>query len=174
MGTRGITQVINSEGQTVVAQYGQWDHYPSGQGLNILDFLTSKYNIVSQLENSLFKCYWAKQAELDELYKPYVNEQGWMDMDQANAFSAAYPSLTRDTCSDILKVVTYSTGQVPLVNEEEFINDELFCEGVYTINFKTREFITKYGEKVVSFGLDSLPQSHDEYLNAFSVEKSLV
>ena len=31
MGTRGLTMVV-SKGKTRVAQYGQWDHYPSGQG----------------------------------------------------------------------------------------------------------------------------------------------
>lgn len=173
MGTRGITQVIDSNGITVVAQYGQWDHYPEGQGTNILDFMTSKYNIVDMLKSALFKCYWADENELQSIYKNYVNEQGWMDMEQANKFNSAYPSLTRDTCSDILKVIVYSTGKVPLVNESAFANDELFCEGVYTINFQTNEFISQYGGRVVSYALDSLP-TVDEYLHAFSAEESLV
>jgi hypothetical protein len=173
MGTRGITQVIDTNGQTVVAQYGQWDHYPEGQGINVLNFLTSKYNIVDMLKNALFKCYWADEEERKSIYKNYVNEQGWMDMEQANLFGAAYPSLTRDTCSDILKVIVYSTGRVPLVNESEFMNDELFCEGIYTVNFQTNEFISQFGGRTVSFALDALPEQ-DEYLMAFSKEEELV
>ena len=36
MGTRGLTKVIDKDGITKVAQYGQWDHYPEGQGVKIL------------------------------------------------------------------------------------------------------------------------------------------
>ena len=38
MGTRNLTMVI-SENKTKVAQYGQWDGYPEGQGKTILKFL---------------------------------------------------------------------------------------------------------------------------------------
>lgn len=170
MGTRGITRVINKDGQTVVAQYGQWDHYPSGQGINILSFLGSRHDVIKSLETALFKCYWVTDEDLKTMYEGFVNENGMMTMEQSDMFSSMYPSLTRNTCSDILKVVTYSTAKVPLVNEEEFINDTLFCEGVYTINFKTREFVTEYGGHTVSFPLDNLPTKYD-YINAFEKEE---
>ena len=38
MGTRGLTQVI-LDGEYKISQYGQWDHYPSGAGVEVLDFL---------------------------------------------------------------------------------------------------------------------------------------
>lgn len=170
MGTRGITQVIDSNGQTVVAQYGQWDHYPDGQGLNILSFLTSSYNIVEQLEKALFKCYFATESELEEMYKPYVTPEGMMTMENSDKFAVMYPSLTRNTGSDILKVVTYSTGRVPLSNQIDFIEDDLMCEGVYTIDFQTRLFVSQYGGRRVVFALDKLP-TPELYLNEFSKEE---
>lgn len=170
MGTRGITQVIDSNGQTVVAQYGQWDHYPEGQGLNILSFLTSSHNIVEQLEKALFKCYFATDSELDEMSKPFVTPDGMMTIDNSDKFSVMYPSLTRNTGSDILKVVTYSTGRVPLSNQIDFIEDDLMCEGIYTIDFQTRLFVSQYGGRRVVFALDKLP-TPELYLNEFAKEE---
>ncbi len=42
MGTRNLTMVINQEGEKKVAQYGQWDGYPSVVGLGVLNFLKNK------------------------------------------------------------------------------------------------------------------------------------
>ena len=42
MGTRNLTMVINQEGEKKVAQYGQWDGYPSGVGVGVLKFLKNK------------------------------------------------------------------------------------------------------------------------------------
>ena len=39
MGTRNLTLVKDKEGKTKVAQYGQWDGYPEGQGSTILNFI---------------------------------------------------------------------------------------------------------------------------------------
>lgn len=170
MGTRGITQVIDSDGIVRVAQYGQWDHYPSGQGLNILEFITG-YKNLERLKASLFKAYFATDEELQAAVDSVVNEDGWMSMDEADKFASMYPSLTRDTCSDILKVLVYSTGRVPLRNDVEFIQDDLFCEGVFTINFQTNEFISHCGVEV-RFPLDNLP-TPEVYLEAFQKERAL-
>lgn len=44
MGTRNTTRIyFNNE--LKVAQYGQWDGYPSGQGKDFMNFCASKYNM---------------------------------------------------------------------------------------------------------------------------------
>ena len=42
MGTRNLT-VVYVDGEYRVAQYGQWDGYPSGQGMTCLKFLTEEF-----------------------------------------------------------------------------------------------------------------------------------
>ena len=38
MGTRHITRVIYKE-EVIIDQYGQWDGYPTGQGMNVMQFV---------------------------------------------------------------------------------------------------------------------------------------
>ena len=160
MGTRNLTKVIDRNGEIKVAQYGQWDGYPSGQGLNALYHATAHRAI----EAGLAKVRWAEQEELDKIYAslPEMNRFG---TDDSKAFGLMYPNLTRDTCADILGVVAWSIGEVILVDESEFENDGLFCEGVYTIDLQKRKFISTFG-KTVEFDLDNLP-SVQEYLAAW-------
>jgi hypothetical protein len=161
MGTRNLTKVINSQGEIVVAQYGQWDGYPSGQGLNLLEFI-SGYRILDQIELSLDKAYWATQDELDKMFLTLGEKDP----------SVFLPSLTRDTATDIVKVLVYSTANVPLVDDREFENDDLFCEGVYTLDFQQKKFISKFGD-VVEFSFDQLPNK-EEYLMAFGYKREEV
>lgn len=44
MGTRNLTAVY-LDGQYKVAQYGQWDGYPEGQGITVLTFLRDKMDL---------------------------------------------------------------------------------------------------------------------------------
>jgi hypothetical protein len=55
------------------------------------------------------------------------------------------------------------------VDNSEFANDTLFCEGIYEVDFSTNKFITTYGE-VIEYDLDALP-TDKEYLKSF--EKDL-
>ena len=161
MGTRNLTKVIDKDGIVRVAQYGQWDGYPSGQGVNAL---LHAYNHEA-IEKGLGKVRWATDEDLETIYAslPGLNRFGTDDSDK---FGLLYPNLTRDTCANILGVVAWSVGEVILVDQSDFENDELFCEGVYTIDFQQRKFISKFGDKVVEFDLDNLPYQFD-YLNAW-------
>ena len=159
MGTRGLTKVIDANGVTKVAQYGQWDHYPSGQGANILNFLTEDFRIVKKLEMALDKCEFVSDNRREILYAEYNNK--YPVSDEMDRFSVMLPSFSRDTGSDILKVILYTPSVVHLTDESNFESDDLFCEGVYTINYQTREFITNYGGVEFAFSLDNLPEMSD-------------
>ncbi|NBR24640.1 MAG: hypothetical protein EBU08_12900 [Micrococcales bacterium] len=153
MGTRNLTKVIDANGVVKVAQYGQWDGYPSGQGVTALYHAHNAKGI----ESNLSKCYFASKDELENIdsiiaasKKPIVE---------------MYPTLSRDTCADILGYVAFATQNIPLVNESAFENEGM-CEGVYTIDFQRMKFVSKYHGKVVEFDLEDLP-SKEEYLGAW-------
>jgi len=165
MGTRGLTKVVDRNGVTKVAQYGQWDHYPAGQGVKILSILTAEHYAVEELELALDKCFFTTEAEREAIYKEYNDR--YPETTHMKKFSSMVPSLSRDTCGDILNVVRWSAGPVPLMDESEFEGDNLFCEGVYEINYQTNKFISKFGDVVAEFDLNKLPDE-STYLNAFT------
>jgi hypothetical protein len=164
MGTRGLTKVIDKDNTLKVAQYGQWDHYPEGQGVKILSILTTDRYAVEELELALDKCYFTTEAERESIYSDYNSK--YPETTHMKKFSSMVPSLSRDTCGDILNVVRWSAGPIPLMDESEFENDDLFCEGVYEVNYNTNKFISKFGGVTVEFPLDKLP-THEEYLQGF-------
>lgn len=161
MGTRNLTKVIDKDGIVRVAQYGQWDGYPSGQGVNAL---VHAYNH-QQIEKGLAKVRWANEGEIEAIVAKFPDE-AYVGTEDSRNFGLYYPNLTRDTCADILGVVAWSVGEVILFDNSEFEEDTLFCEGVYTIDFQKRKFISWYGEKTVEFDLDNLPYQND-YLKAW-------
>lgn len=161
MGTRNLTKVIDREGVVRVAQYGQFDGYPSGQGVNAL---LHAYNH-KQIEKGLAKVRWATEEEVEEIINAFPQANYFGTDDQKN-FDLYYPNLIRETCADILGVVAWSVGEVILVDNSDFEQDELFCEGVYTVDFQKGKFISWYNGKTVEFDLDNLPYQYD-YLAAW-------
>lgn len=154
MGTRNLIKVIDSNGVTKVAQYTQWDGYPSGQGLTVL------YHAINHriIEDKLPKLNFLNDSEIDNINSILsASEKPVLEI---------YPTLSRDIGADILGYIAFSLGDVPLVDNSDFEKDELFCEGVYTLDFEKKAFISIYGDKVVSFPLDNLP-TPEEYLNAW-------
>jgi hypothetical protein len=164
MGTRGLTKVIDKDNILKVAQYGQWDHYPEGQGVKILSILTTDRYAVEELELALDKCYFISDTDREVIYQDYNTR--YPETTHMKKFSSMLPSFSRDTCGDILNVVRWSAGPVPLVDEREFETDDLFCEGVYEINYNTNKFISKFAGLTVEFPLDKLP-TQQEYIQAF-------
>lgn len=162
MGTRGLTKVIDRNGVTRVAQYGQWDFYPAGQGMTVLNFLSYTPNIQA-LEDGLQNVKFVAEDYIAGAAKQFQDENGWMDMDQAEKFSKAYPTLTRDTGANVLAIVAGSNSTVPLIDNASFENDDIFCEGVYTVDFSTNEFRAWFHGTEATYSLDALP-TPEEFL----------
>jgi hypothetical protein len=164
MGTRNLTIVKNLEGTTKIAQYGQWDGYPSYSGIQALAFLRDKVNR-DNLMVELQLVEFVGDEEVDKLYKQFESTD-WENKDFLNA----YPGLHRDTGVGILEVVANATNTIKTVDNTEFANDSLFCEGIYEVDFSTNKFTTNYNDIVVQYDLDNLP-TDEEYLASF--EKDL-
>jgi hypothetical protein len=143
MGTRNLT-VVFSDGEYKVAQYGQWDGYPDGQGATALEFCQK--HLATAYQRQLFKekleaCRFITEEEHDNLWKrqglPEHQEVGGMKFsscNDANHFREVYPSLSRDTGAGILELILNAKAEVPLTNSIEFAGDSLFCEWAYIID----------------------------------------
>jgi len=164
MGTRNLTVVKNLEGTTKIAQYGQWDGYPSYSGIKALEFLRDKVNrdnLLVELQNVEF----ISDEECDQLYNASKSSTDWENKDFLNE----YPGLHRDTGIKILEVVANATNTIKTVDNTEFANDSLFCEGIYEVDFSTNKFTSNYNDIVAMYDLDNLP-TDEEYLSAMGVE----
>jgi hypothetical protein len=157
MGTRNLTIVKNNLGETKIAQYGQWDGYPSYSGIQAINFLRDEYN-QTLLNVKLDLVQFITDEELDTIYEPFKT----MDFENKD-FLNAYPGLHRDTGVKILEVVANATAPIKSVDNTEFANDTLFCEGIYEVDFSTNKFITIYADNKVEYDLDTLP-TNEEYL----------
>lgn len=169
MGTRNLTKVIDQEGNVRVAQYGQFDGYPAGQGANIVDFL-SEYHALATINASLTKCKFISGDEVSAVYDAYNDDPKFDSIkDKPNGFRYAYPSLDRTIAGDILKVIAYSNNEVLLYDDSDFENDTLMCEGVFTIDYQTSLFTTRYHDKTRSWSFEELP-TVEEYIKSFEDE----
>lgn len=130
MGTRHMIAVVN-DGEYRVAQYGQWDGYPSGQGVSVLNFLSSG-NVEALKANSL-KCSFISEEKYKELTKDYADTD-------ANKFFQKYPQFSRDTSSDILELIANADSGLQLWDDYNFAADSLFCEWAYVIDFDKNTF----------------------------------
>jgi len=135
MGTRNLTMVI-SNGETKVAQYGQWDGYPSGNGVVVLDFLST--NNLDDFKKKLSKVKFmngSKEKEINKWLKSIGCENGWMDGDQSILYHQKYPYLTRDNGAKILgMIMNGEEDEIWITDSTDFASDSLFCEWAYLVD----------------------------------------
>lgn len=153
MGTRNLTAVM-VDGEYKIAQYGQWDGYPSGQGVTVLDFL--KNTDLDLFKEACRGTRFLTDAELKEIDEKHGRD--WINH---------YPQLSRDNGAKILHLV-YG-GVTELKNSISFAGDSLFCEYAYVIDFGLGVFEVYEGfnKKPISKGRfvsgDSSLETNNEY-----------
>lgn len=134
MGTRNLT-VVFIDGEYKVAQYGQWDGYPEGQGITALNFAK---NLQDDTYREVFsqKVRSAINISADEVEKIYNEKDTWV----FDEFSIVHPNLSRDTGANILELIMDSDAGIKLYNEIEFAADSLFCEWLWLIDLDNNTF----------------------------------
>lgn len=194
MGTRSLT-VVQHNNQIKVAQYGQWDGYPKGQGITLLSFLKDASK-VEALKELLPKVRFQTKEDIQELtsfLKSIGCENGWMNIEQGNLFRNKYPMHHRDVGGEILDLILLhkDSNEIILTDTYYFATDSLWCEWAYVVDFDKNTFevyaglntseITKedrffdlYKEDckykpvklIISFSLDTLP-TEKEFIDHF-------
>ncbi|OBT74565.1 hypothetical protein VF21_07555 [Pseudogymnoascus sp. 05NY08] len=141
MGTRHLICVFH-RGRFVIAQYGQLDGYPEGQGFTIIAFLLGAGNI-ARLKAGLTHIYTPTAEEVSEIEKEasqMVHE--YWEKSVREGFSlrgkiqAACPTMSPETSAGVLELVAKATAEAPVPIQQKltFINDGLFCEWGYVID----------------------------------------
>lgn len=134
MGTRHITAVVH-KGEIKVAQYGQWDGYPTGQGKTIAQF------IQHTMDNDAFRKALDNTSFVE--FHPYVKNlwtecgadpnSDMVSMAVSDKFGKKYPEFSRDTGAGVLAVIQ-DKGGAKLQNDLSFVADSLMCEFAYVVN----------------------------------------
>lgn len=140
MGTRHII-AVKIDGEYKVAQYGQWDGYPSGQGAHVLAFLKELTPETTEVfKQKCRKLSWMDEKELEAMWKAAgADDSGMISCDKADAFSKAHPEFSRDTCASILSLIA-ERDNLRLQNSIDFVGDSLFCEWAYVVDFDANTF----------------------------------
>ena len=133
MGTRNLT-IVRLDGETKVAQYGQWDGYLAGQGATVYDVL-SYPGAVDDLRKAVRNVSWITEDEINEAWKSTgVNTDGALvGWSKAKEFSHRYPELSRDTGAGILQHIIDHPHGIKVENSESFASNPC-CEYIYVVN----------------------------------------
>lgn len=156
MGTRHHQTVIDKEGNLKLSQYGQWDGYPSGQGVDILKYLKS---------GNLTKY----QEEISRLREVTEEELKGIDKQHGKKWDQIYPYLSRNCGAKIHQMI--ENGEVKFVALMDKKEADQWCRGFYTIDFQKNTFSSYFDGNETSYPLDNLP-TEDRYLSDMKYSES--
>jgi hypothetical protein len=182
MGTRGLTAVL-VDGAYRIAQYGQWDHYPDGQGVTVLDFLHGMDE--PKFRAALGRCRWITEDEVKAMWTAIgvsTDGDGWVTSEQSARFHAQPKArlLTRNHGAKVLSLVAESDGENLLQNSIDFAGDSLMCEYAYVIDLDKRTFEVfkgfnegplEAGERFATAPLDGNGYQQVRLMRSFSLDE---
>ena len=136
MGTRGLYCVV-IDNQFKVAQYGQWDAYPSGQGTDVYEFLkeTVENQQLEKFKERVRALRPATQEEIENCWIECGAKRGeqFVSIDVSKKVGERYPQFQRDLAAGVLQMIL--DGEVETVDlQTEFAADSLFCEWAYVVD----------------------------------------
>lgn len=130
MGTRSLI-MVKSNGRFKVAQYCQWDGYPSGEGFKVVKFIN---NLDLYLDTHLFK---VKVDGLSEWTEEQINALNDMiALDNTYNLALKHPELSWETGSDIFDLI-YNDKVKKVRLDVGFAANSVFCEWGWCINLDT-------------------------------------
>lgn len=131
MGTRHLI-CVRQYGEYKVAQYGQWDGYPEGAGLDCLHFLRDKLDRLTFTKN-------LQEIELISTHKLMILMDIYNRGGGHISFMNACPEFCRDTGAEILPMIQH--GGIRLLEDQMyFAADSLMCEWAYVIDMDCNMF----------------------------------
>ncbi len=143
MGTRNLTMVY-LDGEYKVAKYCQWDGYPSGQGLEILNFLRSLVHLenVEEFKNRLNKLPAFDYKKADQVWNDAgADDSGLVSFDISHKVRESHPEIHRDTGAPILGLILNNKiGEQGIPFDLNFAGDSLFCEWGYVVDLDKNTF----------------------------------
>jgi hypothetical protein len=138
MGTRHLVAVM-AGGEYRIAQYCQWDGYPSSAGTGILTFLR-KVNI-RELKDQCLTTRFVPHERIAEIWKSVgADDSGFVTSEVSDKLRAKYPQFSRDTGWRILPLVVKGDPGMELQNSIDFAADSLFCEFAYVVDLDKNTF----------------------------------
>jgi hypothetical protein len=114
------------DGQYRVAQYGQCDGYPDGQGKKALEFAARRLTTPEYSERF--------RQQLLSKTRFLSDEEVCLLVKGLDDWKTRYPSLSRGTGAKILELIWNAAAEVPLSNAISFAGESLFCEWAYVID----------------------------------------
>lgn len=154
MGTRHLI-TIRINGKLKLAQYGQWDGYPSGCGKEIARFLQKLDDEkMAQFRANVTDCKWARKKRLDDV---------WIIFESGKA--PLPPEYSRDTSYMILSLILERPRY--LVNNNAFRRDKIFCEWIYDIDLDSSIIrVSCNGSKKWTFPLSEFSEASCEKIES--------
>ena len=141
MGTRNLVCVVQ-DGKYKVGQYGQWDGYPSGQGVIVLSFLKKivrSPKTLGKFGEKVSELTEISDEALDKLWTEAGSVNGSISCEKADIFGKSHPEFSRDTGAKILGLI-YQGKINEISNQVAFVGDGLFCEWAYVIDLDKKTF----------------------------------
>ena len=180
MGTRNLTMVIDKEGNKKIAQYGQWDGYPSGVGVGVLRFLKNE-ELVKSLISNLSKVRFLDQEGRDKaFYESYEkNTPNWSnEPDNRTGEQKRWWDLfcSRNLAEEVLTNIAVSQDdEIMILDRENTAKGDGWVEYSYVIDF-SKNTLTVY-EKIdlpylKEYDLNNLP-SEDDFISGLEEAEEL-